>query len=360
MSRFKKSVEMLVVMLRLAVLSSTPIRSVAPAVLQHSITIHDIDFSNVTIPSSGIVLFSFPRPYGVLLLDDASFDFYVYTSHWFAPNASGAGFISLGDQTGLVEVVARADVTVTYVATYLTGSGYPCTQISARGSGTISIVDIMENDSLCFVPTYSQGRVSFAGSLGDCAVLNVTAHIFSSIPDPPLDLPAPAASLVIVSAERDCMNMSLSIKYVSAHSGRNFGTLEFHEDLRFGLFDGNNWIDFWEMADDPNLPASHLPTPDFEWAYASLSSVVLTTVVVFMMVFVLGVIVKIFIHVVRPGPRGPSRANRDLAPPAMPEQLFPDPEPELPDVETSDVPGHSDGQVPDSPYHLGEPLHGWI
>jgi hypothetical protein len=109
------------------------------------------------------------------------------------------------------------------------------------------------------------------------------------------------------------------------------------------------------MTDDPNLPAFHLPTADFEWPY-----VVLTTAVVFMMVLVLGVIVKIFIHIIRPWPRGPSRANRDLAPPGMPEQLFPDPDPELPDVETSDVPGHSAGQVPDSPYNLGEPLHGWI
>jgi hypothetical protein len=355
--RFKKLIAMLPLVAS-AVLSPIPIRSIAPAFLHDTITINDVACSNITVPSSSAVLFTFPIPYGVLLLDGASFDFYVYTSRWYAPSASRAGFISLGNQRGVVEVVARANVTVTYAAAYLTPSGYPCTEISAGSSGAISISEVMENESLCFVSTCRHGRVHVAGSLGGCAVVNVTADGFDSVPEPPLDLAAPA--LVIVSADTDCSNMSLSVTYGAAPTDQNFGTLEFHEDLRFGIFNGTDWTEFAEMADDPNLPASRLPTPDFEWQYTSLSSLIVTSAVVFMMVLVLGIIVRIFIHVVRPRNRAASRRNRDFAPPPMPEQLFPDPETELPDLEGSDVPVHSDGQMPDNPYNLGETLHGWI
>jgi hypothetical protein len=349
---------MLAAFLAAIFLSPTPLQSIPPAILHDSIRVNDISSSSITIPSSCVVLFTFPRPYGVLLLDDAPVDFYVYTSHWYGPNVSRAGFISMGSQRGFVEVMARANVTITYVATYLTMSGYPCTQISARSAGIVSIDEVMENESLCLVSAWSQGRVHFESSLGDCAVLNVTGRLFNSIPDPPLELPVPAARHVIVSAASDCSNLSLSIQYISTQIRRDFGTLGFQEDLRFGLFDGSNWAEFTEMADDPNVPTAAPPTAEFHWQSASFTSFIVTSTVVFMMIIVLGVTIRTFVRVVRPRRRAARCGNRDFAPQPMPDELS-EFEPESPDSEASDAPTPSDVQVPDSPYAMGETFHGW-
>jgi hypothetical protein len=260
-------------------------------------------FSHGTLemPANHALVLEFPDPQGLLVLGGDCM-FYVETPlGWFQPASPVWGLISMGPETGFVEVVAQSDTTLSYAATYF---GSSCDTLSAYGSASIALQTIPANITQCFVTTSTDSIVTVTGTLP--AMVNFArpgGAPMTAIPGDGLRFTFSDGPFMIICSESDA---SSDIMFnFGRGNGNDIGTLS-ASDAKLGLFQVDHWADFVAISGPP--PTSGRP----EWT--PFGYALILGIVVLIMVFVLAVILRVMFLGVPWRKPGDAHGRDDLAP----------------------------------------------
>jgi hypothetical protein len=315
-----------------------------------SIVLTPFSHGTVNATRNHSLVLEFPDPHGVLVLGGDSI-FYVETPlGWFQPSPPIWGLISMGDHSGHVQVVAQSNTTLSYAATYFNSS---CDSLSVYSSAMVVLENIPANVTQCVLVASTNTTVTVTGTLP--AAVNFTRpgpKPVTALPRDGLTFGFSDGPFVIVRAEA---NASSDITFSFGGSGdNNIGTLV-ATDAKFGIFQGDRWVDFIAMGGTSSVGA--------ESRWSALGYTIVLGIIVLIMVFALAIILPVMLVRLRWRKTGDSHARTDLAPDfdALRDIEHSKPEDGAASDSTGSKDDHTDTQeAPDNPYDLFEQPQGLL